>query len=49
MTWILLPMGLLFGFALGFKLHEVISRPVIAEYDRMLEREARRQLRGQHE
>lgn len=34
----------LFGFVLGFKLHEVISRPVLDEYDRMLKRDALRQL-----
>lgn len=38
--------ALLVGFALGFKLHEVIARPVMADYGRLLRREARDMIRG---
>lgn len=36
----------LVGFALGLKVHERISRPVMDDYDRLLRREARDMIRG---
>jgi hypothetical protein len=38
-------MAFLLGLALGFKLHERIAQPVMADYDRLLRREARDMIR----
>jgi uncharacterized protein YneF (UPF0154 family) len=45
-TVLTIGVALLVGFALGFKVHEVIVRSLLADYERLQRREARDLLRG---